>query len=230
MESDKPIQAATHAATHDATHVATHDATHDAAPVPFVAIPKERLCVTAGKVEAPSPGRFHVNQGGMRAVVAGGNGTSAELAFTYRGPSTATAKLADGTLRRQIGLKLRALDTCNVVYVMWHVEPTRGVAVSVKSSPKLHSHEACGATGYLNVEPTRSLEAPRIAAGDRHTLRATLDGLGLRVVADGTTVWEGVLPREALAFDGPAGIRSDNGEFEFELLNEVRDKKAVCPH
>jgi hypothetical protein len=171
-----------------------------------------------------------VNQGGMRAVVAGGNGYDAELAFTYRGPSAVTAKLADGTLRRQIGLKLRALDTCNVVYVMWHIEPTRGVNVSVKRAPSLHSHEACGATGYVQVKPTKSQAAPRIAPGDRHTLRATLDGLGLRVVADGNTVWEGVLPADALAFDGPAGIRSDNGEFEFELASEPRDVQAICAH
>ena len=205
-------------------------ATRATTPIRFEATPKERLCVTAGKVDALSSGRFLVNQGGMRAVVAGGIGKSAELAFTYRGPSTDTAKLADGTLRRQIGLKLRALDTCNVVYVMWHIEPTRGVNVSVKTTPSLHSHEACGATGYLHVKPTKSQAAPRIAPGDRHTLRATLDGLGLRVIADGETVWEGVLPAEALAFDGPPGIRSDNGEFEFELSSERGDAPAICAH
>jgi hypothetical protein len=225
MESEGPTKSA-----QQRPDVAPTRAVKAAEPIPFVATSKERLCVTAGKVEAVSSGQFHVNQGGMRAIVAGGNGNGAELAFTYRGPSAVTAKLADGTLRRQIGLKLRARDTCNVVYVMWHIEPTRGVNVSVKSSPSLHSHEACGATGYVNVKPTKSHPAPGVAQGDRHTLRATLESSELRVVADGETVWEGVLPKEALAFDGPAGIRSDNGDFDFELSSEPRDAFAVCTH
>ncbi|MEA2752645.1 MAG: hypothetical protein QOI41_6788, partial [Myxococcales bacterium] len=72
--------------------------------------------------------------GGVRAVIAGDRSRAAELAFVYRGPSVSTAPLANGELRRQIGLKLRAQDTCNVVYVMWHVERSPGAFVSVRAS------------------------------------------------------------------------------------------------
>jgi hypothetical protein len=30
-------------------------------------------------------------------------------------------------------------------------------------------------------------------------------------------VWSGTLSKEAFGFDGPVGMRSDNGEFDFEL-------------
>ena len=32
-------------------------------------------------------------------------------------------------------------------------------------------------------------------------------------------IWEGELPAEALTFDGPVGLRTDNGRFDVELLS-----------
>jgi hypothetical protein len=153
----------------------------------------------------------------MRAVMAGDTSSAAELSFTYRGPSAETAPLASGELRRQIGIKLRAQDTCNVVYVMWHVEPLPGIAVSVKRNPGASTHLACRDGGYLNLRPATSSPAPLLRPGEKHTLLAAIDGETLRVSADGAVVWTGLLPRDAFAFDGPAGIRSDNGIFDFEL-------------
>ena len=37
-----------------------------------------------------------------------------------------------GELRRQFGLKLRAQDACNLVYVMWRIEPASKLVVSIK--------------------------------------------------------------------------------------------------
>jgi hypothetical protein len=165
----------------------------------------------------------------MRAVVAGASGASAEIAFTYHGPSSSVAPLADGELRRQVGLKLRAKDTCNVVYVMWRIEPTNGIFVSVKRNAGMRTHAECGARGYLNVKPSAVRPLPPIRPGEAHVLRADLDGARLRVTADGTPAWEGVLPPEALDIDGPVGVRSDNVTFEFDLRVSSDGATWTCP-
>lgn len=181
------------------------------------AVSRSALCVSAGRVEAPAERRLRVDMGGVRAVVASDRSHAAALAFVYRGPSVSTAPLASGELRRQIGLKLRAQDTCNVVYVMWHVEPSSGVFVSVKHNAGASTHGECGAGGYENLKPRHSSAAPLIEPGAAHVLEAVLDGLDIVVKADGNVVWRGELPASALEFDGPVGLRSDNGTFDFEL-------------
>ena len=193
-----------------------------------MATTRDRLCVTAGRVAPLTHTLLHVEAAGMRPFVAGGHGHAAELDFAYRGPSSSSSPLADGTLRRQIGLKLRARDTCNVVYVMWHIEPTNGINVSVKSNPDLDTHAACGARGYVNVTPTSRKVISPIALGSHHSLRATIQGEGLQVFADGALVWEGVLPPVAFSFDGLAGVRTDNGVFDFELRAFGEEDGATC--
>jgi hypothetical protein len=51
-------------------------------------------------------------------------------------------------------------------------------------------------------------------------LGAEIRGRTLRVVTDGETSWEGELPATAFEFDGPIGLRSDNGEFSVVLRAE----------
>lgn len=188
------------------------------------------LCVTKGKVETASGRGLKVDVGGMRAVVGAEPSRVAELAFTYRGPSVTTSPLASGEVRRQIGLKLRAKDSCNLVYVMWRTEPTSGVYVQVKSNPGKSTHAACGAGGYTTIKAVESKPTRAALAGEAHVLRAEMEGKALRVSADGEVVWEGLLPNEALAFDGPAGVRSDNGSYEFELRVPGGGRlDPVCP-
>lgn len=180
------------------------------------------LCVSAGAVEVLGDGHLHVDTGGMRGQIPSDFSRTAELAFTYGGASRTSAPLANGELRRQIGLKLRARDTCNVVYVMWRIEPTAGVFVSVKRNPGMSTHAECGDRGYENVRGLPGAATAKVTSplvGSTHTLRAVLgpDDRTLHVLADGTPVFEAVLPEDALAFDGPAGVRSDNGRFDFEL-------------
>jgi hypothetical protein len=177
------------------------------------------LRVESGRIDAGPGHSLAIRSAGVRAVAQKGSGSAVEMSFVYRGPSGGVEPLASGELRRQIGLKLRALDTCNVVYVMWHIEPTRGIHVSVKANPDAHDHASCGDRGYTFVEPARSSVVPAITAGERHTLAARLDvaARSLRVDADGAAAWEGPLPAAAFGFDGPVGLRSDNGDFDVEL-------------
>jgi hypothetical protein len=58
---------------------------------------------------------------------------------------------------------------------------------------------------------------PSPSAGTTHVLAAALDGEELVVRVDGAVAWEGRVGREVLAFDGPVGLRSDNGRFEVLL-------------
>lgn len=175
------------------------------------------LCVSSGRITAAGPHALHVDEGGMRAELSNDRSRTAELAFVYRGPSTATARLADGELRRQIGLKLRAQDTCNIVYVMWHAEPRPGIVVQVKRNVGQASHGECADRGYTLVKPRTVASVPAIERGVPTVLRADLEGTSLRVSAGGLVIWQGDLPPEALSFDGPVGVRSDNGVFDFEL-------------
>ena len=179
-----------------------------------------------GHLETLGPGRFRVDVGGMRAVAGAGAGV-AELAFTYRGPSATTVPLASGELRRQIGLKLRAKDTCNVVYVMWHVEPSSGIFVLVKRNPNASTHAACGDRGYLSAVPTIAEAVAPIRVGEAHTLRADLRGDLLEVIADGRPAWRGRLPSAVLELEGPVGVRSDNGSFDFELRVPGGDRQEL---
>jgi len=183
---------------------------------PLQRISKEQLCVTNGIVSALPDGRLAIDTPSSRAVVRVITDPTAEVRFRYLGPTKASKPLASGELRRQIGLKLRAQDTCNLVYVMWHIEPDSKFAVAIKRNPDKHTHAECHAGGYVAMKPRRSLEFPRVEPGESHSLRAELHGNALSVIADGRLVWEGTLPSEAATFDGPVGFRTDNARFEFE--------------
>jgi hypothetical protein len=188
----------------------------------LVEAPARSWRVTKGHLDALSDGRARVREPKMRAVVPGSDGEAAELRFSYDGESAGVAPLASGEVRRQIGLKLRAADGCNLVYVMWRLAPKAQLVVSVKRNPGKRTHRECGANGYVNLKP-RAGSAPSalVTVGAEHRLHAAIDGKILRVWADRTLAWEGELPDDALDLRGPAGVRSDNGAFTVELLTRA---------
>jgi len=180
--------------------------------------PAARWRVTRGHVEALADGRARVREPKMRAVVDASDGDAAELRFTYLGPSDGEARLASGELRRQVGLKLRAADGCNLVYVMWRIEPKAQLVVSLKRNPGQRTHAECGARGYRNLVARAGTQPAPLAPNMEHRLHAKLDGRILRVWADRALAWEGDVGDEVLALRGPAGVRSDNAKLELELL------------
>lgn len=185
--------------------------------------------VTRGRVEPLADGRARVREPKMRAVVPGSDGEAADLRFWYDGKSDGAAPLASGALRRQIGLKLRAADGCNLVYVMWRLLPKAELVVSVKRNPGKRTHAECGAHGYVNLEARAGTPPPAPAIGSEHRMHAVVDGKLLRVWVDRTLAWEGELPDEAAALRGPAGVRSDNGAFTFELLTRAAARPLTTP-
>ena len=172
----------------------------------------DTLCVTKGAAKVGGT----VIEPTMRAVALGSLGDAAMLEWIYRGDTEATRALASGGTRRQVGLKLRARDGCNLVYVMWRLDPKPTLEVSIKLNPGKSTHAECGANGYTKIHPTKSWPLPVLAAGDHHTLRAAIAGDDLTAWVDENVVWRGTLPEAARALVGPAGIRSDN--LSFDLL------------
>jgi hypothetical protein len=192
------------------------------------AIVNEGLCVTEGQVQNRGQGTFEVTSPAMRAVVAGSVPEMAELRFLYKGPTPEIARLADGELRRQVGLKLRAEDSCNVVYAMWRFEPKPGVFVSVKRNPDRYHHSECADSGYENIAPLRSTSVPAPKVGEEHVMQALLDGPNLRVVIDGQAVWDGDVG-DVSSIVGPAGIRTDNARLVFQLAAARFGGDDACP-
>lgn len=181
------------------------------------AVARRELCVTKGEIEALPGDRLGIAAPEVRAVVRAATPQAAEIRFTYEGPTEGTAPLGSGEVRRQIGLKLRAEDGCNLVYVMWRLEPKDELVISIKRNPGQETHAQCGTRGYTNVKPRRGAPPPPVAAGSEHVLRAELVGRELRAWSDGAPVWEGALGPEIDAFDGPVGLRSDNVKAELQL-------------
>jgi hypothetical protein len=185
----------------------------------LTAVGRSQLCVTEGAIEPMgAERRWSIRTAKMRAYVNFPTEPVIEARFRYLGPTANEVPLGSGMLRRQFGLTLRALDACNLVYAMWRIEPESKLVVSVKSNPGQHTSAQCGNRGYRNIKPHRSRPVPALSAGGEHTLRAELDGAQMRIFADNELVWDGSVTPDALGFDGPVGIRSDNAHLEIELL------------
>jgi hypothetical protein len=194
------------------------------------------LIVTSGQVEPVSDARgthpeappasadhFVIRAPTFRAWVGREPRSAVELEFAYLGPTQSDAPLGSGELRRQIGLELRAQDSCNVLYVMWRIAPAPQLMVSLKNNPGQHQHRECRDRGYTNLAPQRSASLPLLRPGERHVLSAVLlpaaqgSALQLDVKVDGVSLWQGVVPPAVAALRGPVGLRSDNGQFDVRL-------------
>jgi len=206
--------------------LASHSKDRDARLVP---VSRAKLCVTKGAVEATDGSQLEVKVPEMRAVLMYSTKQAVEAKVTYLGPTATEKRLGSGELRRQFGLKLRAQNGCNLVYAMWRIEPKSELAVSYKRNPGMSTHAECGTHGYHNIKPTRDLKAPTLKKGEKHTLHAAMEGDKMQVFIDGKLTWEGML-HEALAFDGPVGVRTDNGRFKFELFagEPASENKTAC--
>ena len=186
-----------------------HTPSIDVAPVASAA-----LCTTRGALDKAGS----VAEPTFRGYAPGAGGEAAQLTFTYRGESNDTRELANGQARRQIGLKLRAQDSCNVVYVMWRLDPKPKIDVSVKFNANMHTHADCGADGYTKIRPYKKTLVPAFEYGKTHTLRAEIVGDELFAWVDGQLQFQGRLPDAARVISGPAGLRSDNVKFDLVEL------------
>lgn len=201
-----------------------------AAPAPAKApawtpVRAAQLDVTLGALATASPRATAMATAdpGMRAVQQDGRARPADvrLRFTRSGDSRTLTPLGSGLIRRQIGLKLRAADPCNLVYAMWRTGDEPGISVQVKRNPGQTTSAACGNRGYTTVANlplpassaltrTHVLEArTRVLTGGRLLLQLTADGTVLKPLRVAADLVAGLA--------GPAGVRSDNGAYRFQL-------------
>ena len=164
------------------------------------------LCVTRGALLAGGL----VNTPTFRAVAPATAGSDVGVQFVFEGRSSETRALASGGIRRQIGVKLRAMDGCNLVYVMWRLDPRSQIEVSTKINPGSRTHAQCGARGYSKLTASYEARLPALTAGSQHWIYAQIVGDTLDAWVDGQLAWRGRLPPQASQVFGPAGIRSDN--------------------
>jgi hypothetical protein len=193
----------------------------------WFSVRRSSLCVTEGMIEEAAGNRLSVDAPEMRAYVTRWTAQAIEARFTYLGPTAGKVPLGSGEIRRQFGLKLRAQDGCNLVYAMWRFEPESKLVVSVKSNPSEHTSAECGNRGYRNIKAQKASPLPHLHPGETHTLRAELKAAQMAVFVDNTPVWEGNFGSEALSFNGPVGIRSDNARLELEV--RAREDTGVHP-
>ncbi len=183
------------------------------------------VCITKGSADA-TIGSV-IGDPSFRAVAPHTTGEAASLTFTYGGATEEASALASGKVRRQLGLKLRAENGCNLVYVMWRLDPKPKLEVSVKLNPGAKDHGDCGADGYTKVKPTRSTTIPHLSPRTQHTLQAELRGSELIAWIDGTLAWRGVLPAKAAQLHGPAGVRSDNLVYSLDAFEAATTTAPV---
>jgi hypothetical protein len=180
-------------------------------------IARADLNVTDGSIET-SNGRLLVVVPEMRAVVRRLTMANIEVHFTYLGPTKDTSTLRSGEVRYQFGVKLRAQDACNLLYVMWLAAPQPTLTVSMKYNAGMHTSSQCLDGGYRTLTPTMSGRLPSLQPGSAHTLRVDMSHQDIQTLVDGELMWQGRIPSEALSFDGPVGVRSDNVRVAFDVL------------
>jgi hypothetical protein len=188
-------------------------------PVAMAQLRPNDFNVPDGKIGKAPGNRLMVSTKEMRATLKFPTQQDVTVNFSYLGPTSEVAHLGSGEVRSQFGIKLRAQDTCNIVYIMWHFAPDQKIAVSVKRNPGQRTHEECLDRGYINnIKPRVSAPPPPVHRDEPHSLRASMQGSDLKVTADERVIWEGDLGPVALQFDGPVGLRSDNARVVFDFL------------
>ena len=185
---------------------------------------RSQLLVTSGAISQSSPlSTLHTSSAVMRAVERdnGHHARQARLRFRFLGNSPTTAPLGSGLIVRQIGLKIRAGDPCNLLYVMWRDRPSPAIVISVKRNPGQTTSAQCGNRGYTTLATIPVRRAP----GALHALRELRvnafpvgASLGLRAYRNGAMVYSKTLAASLVGgLNGPVGVRSDNGNYTFQL-------------
>jgi hypothetical protein len=144
-----------------------------AAPTTKVeAVAPDRMCVTHGTMQDGQ-----VTDPTFRAVSTTSGGDAASLTFKMHDWPVETRALRSGDVRHQLGLKLRAADGCNLVYVMWRLDPPRpSIEVQIKKNPGAHTNDECGTDGYTRVKPSKRGKIPYASPGDAYGILPRLLG------------------------------------------------------
>jgi hypothetical protein len=171
-----------------------------------------QLAVTNGKISTAST--YSVETPSSRANVLYHDGDNLELTATYLGPTAQKQLFADGSFQEQVGIKLRNVNECNLIYIMRRIQPNPSVSVSIKVNPG--ETITCGDKGYTMI---KSIPVGVPAIGSTFVLSANMDPVTniVRVTLDGTLLWAGNVKVPFTSYQGGAGIRTDNAKINFTL-------------
>jgi len=176
----------------------------------------EDFNVTDGKITLSANHHLMVSSKEMRATLRHPSKQAVTIHFKYLGPTQEVSHLQNGEVRHQFGIKFKAQDICNLVYVMWDFDIPR-INVAVKKNPGQQTSEQCKDRGYHSDFKTDIKSVPtRIVIDTWHTLSAKLIDKLIAVSIDNTIVWRGEISDDQMEFHGPVGIRSDNVHVLFD--------------
>ena len=180
-------------------------------------------CVTNGQISTSNDDWLSITAPSVRMIDPLNTTQHVGIKFRYIAPTDDSKPLASGELRRQIGLKLLAENDCNLLYVMWHIQPNSAFSVSIKHNTGAKTHAECRADGYATLTPYFKYEPPTIQSGEEHQLSAQIDDTQLSVFADTQLVWRGDIGKHIEGMHGHVGLRSDNGQFEVKFLTPTQN-------
>ena len=142
---------------------------------------------------------------------------SAAIRFRVTGKTAKQTKLASGDVREQLGLMLRFVNQCNLVYAMWRLGDSQ-IHVQEKSNPGQSTHAGCENNGYVTIKPIKAETLPALQIGEEHVIAAKIAANELVVTVDGKEMWRGPAPK-IVKSGGGVGFRSDNLVVEYTLLD-----------
>jgi len=178
------------------------------------------LDVSSGAITQNDLGYLTIEEPTTRATVRGDYQYRASLQFRYRGPTEVIVPSGSGLELHQIGLMLRAMNPCNLVYVMWRLQPAQEVVVQVKKNAGQSTSQECRNGGYTtlhrqNVAPFAYFDLRVLDA----EIRWTFSSPEVRVWIDYQEICRVTVPTNLITgIDGPVGLRTDNGKYDFRYF------------
>lgn len=155
---------------------------------------------------------FNVESPTSRVEFLDTDGESLKLTVMYDGKSDSVVALANGQVVEQFGIKLRSVDTCNLVYVMRVVNGIPRIAISYKQNEGMTTHAQCGDKGYVVI---KNIPLPEIKPGTRIILEAYFRANNILTVKENDKViWSGEV---GFNKQGLSGFRSDNVKINFSI-------------
>jgi hypothetical protein len=140
------------------------------------------------------------------------NGERFGIIAQYNGPTETTIPLASGVVQEQFGIKLRAANTCNLIYIMRRFTPVSKVTIMYKQNIGMTTHEECGDKGYAII---KDIPVPSIPVGTLVRLEGKFEGSTLTVKLNDKIIWVGLVDFRQT---GISGFRSDNAKVKFSVI------------
>jgi hypothetical protein len=193
--------------------------------IQLIPIKFSELKVTKGIVTEIAPDEFLVETPSLRGTVSTQIDTIACLKFRYFGVTDKRDKSGDGYEHHQIGIQLLAKNSCNLLYVMWRLQPEE-LVIKVKHNPGQTKHSECGNHGYHTID---RMPYPGFQIDEPHELLASISDIDsanikLQVWIDQQVALQTQIDRALLHnTPGVPGIRSDNGKYQFQYLVNFHD-------